>query len=245
MNWELFYLICFVIGFVFSVLSFLAGTLHLPLPKHFHFGGMGHGGAGGHAGVAHGVGHGVGHGPVAHGPAAGHAPGHGTAQGQVKSGSRGSRGGDFPLVNPMTMAAFLTWFGGTGYLLEHLRHIWVFAGFVFSSLAGLIGASIVFLFVAKVLMAHDYALDPLDYEMVGVLGRTSCSIRPEGTGEIIFIQQGARKACAARCEGEETLPKGLEVVVTRYERGVAYVKPWTELADSAGIPTEEQEQINE
>ena len=245
MNWELFYLICFAIGFVFSVLSFLAGTLHLPLPKHFHFGGMGHGGAGGHAGVAHGAGHGVGHGPVAHGPAAGHAStGHAPGHSPAKSGSRGSRGSDFPLVNPMTMAAFLTWFGGTGYLLEHLRHIWVFAGLIFSSLAGLIGAGIVFLFVAKVLMAHDYALDPLDYEMVGVLGRTSCSIRPEGTGEIIFIQQGARKACAARCEGEETLPKGLEVVVTRYERGVAYVKPWTELADSAGIPTE-QEQINE
>lgn len=241
MTWELFYLICFAIGFVFSVLSFLAGTMHLPLPKHFHFGGMGHAG-GAHLHIGHGAA--GGHGPVGHGATGGHAPGHGAAQGQVKSGSRGGRGADFPLVNPMTMAAFLTWFGGTGYLLEHLRHIWVFAGLVFSSLAGLIGAAIVFLFVAKVLMAHDYALDPLDYEMVGVLGRTSCSIRPEGTGEIIFIQQGARKACAARCEGEETLPKGLEVVVTRYERGVAYVKPWTELADSAGIPTE-QEQINE
>lgn len=234
MTWELFYLICFAIGFVFSVLSFLAGTMHLPLPKHFHFGGMGHAG-GGHLHIGHGA---------AGGHAPGHAPGHSAARGQVKTGSRGPRGSDFPVLNPMTTAAFLTWFGGTGYLLEHLRHIWVFAGLVLSSLAGLVGAAIVFLFVAKVLMAHDYALDPLDYEMVGVLGRISGSIRPEGTGEIIFIQQGARKACAARSESGESLPKGLEVVVTRYERGVAYVKPWTELADSAGIPTE-QEQINE
>jgi hypothetical protein len=218
MTWELFYLICFVAGFVFSVLSFLGGAmhLHLPVPKHFHFGGMGHGGVHGHFGA--------------------HAPSHGTAAKVHAKG--GSKGSGFPLLNPVTLAAFLTWFGGTGYLLERFRHVWVFAGLILSSLAGLMGASIVFWFVAKVLMAHDHALDPLDYEMVGVLGRISSSIRLAGTGEIIFIQQGARKGCAARSDGGQALPKGMEVVVTRYESGVAYVKPWDELADSAGIPTE-------
>lgn len=224
-NWELFYLICFVAGFLFSLLSFLSGTMHLhvQVPKHFHVGGIGHG-------------------PVSSHGSAGHAPGHGTAaKGQVKSSTKGSH---FSFINPMTLAAFLTWFGGTGYLLEHLRHIWVFAGLVVSSLAGVVGASIVFLFVAKVLMAHDYTLDPLDYEMVGVLGRISNSIRSEGTGEIIFVQQGTRRGCAARSENGESLPKGLEVVVTRYEHGIAYVRPWTELADSAGIPTEEEQTNN-
>jgi len=219
-NWELFYLICFVTGFLFSLLSFLSGTmnLHFHVPKHFHLGGTGH--APGHA-------------------PAGHAPSHGSpAKGHVKGRTRSSH---FSFVNPMTLAAFLTWFGGTGYLLEHLRHLWVFAGLILSSLAGLMGAGIVFLFVAKVLMAHDYTLDPLDYEMVGVLGRVSNSIRSEGTGEIIFLQQGARKGCAARSENGDSLPKGLEVIVTRYEHGIAYVRPWTELADSAGIPTEEEQ----
>jgi hypothetical protein len=227
MSWELFYLICFIAGFVFSVLSFLSGAmhLHLPIPKHFHFGGGGHAGAG----------HGAGHGPVR-----GHAPaGHGHAP-----AAKGHGGGHFPIVNPMTLAAFLTWFGATGYLMEHFRHIWVLGGLVLSSLAGMTGASIVFWFVAKVLMAHDYTLDPLDYEMVGVLGRVSGIIRSEGTGEIIFIQQGARKCSAARSESGESLPKGLEVVVTRYEHGIAYVRPWSELADSAGIPGE-QEQMKE
>ena len=219
-NWELFYLICFVAGFLFSLLSFLSGTLHMPVPKHFHIGGMGHGSGSGHG-------------------AAGHAPGHATAaKGHVKGGTKGSH---FSFFNPMTLAAFLTWFGGTGYLLEHLRHLWVFAGLVVSSMAGLAGAAVVFLFVAKVLMAHDYTLDPLDYEMVGILGRISNSIRNEGTGEIIFIQQGTRRGCAARSESGESLPKGLEVVVTRYEHGIAYVRPWNELADSAGIPTEEEQ----
>jgi hypothetical protein len=224
MSWEIFYLICFVVGFVFSVLSFLSGAmhLHLPIPKHFHFGDIGH------AGGAHGA---------AHGPVSGHgAAGHGHAP-----AAKGHSGGHFPIVNPMTLAAFLTWFGATGYLMEHFRHIWILGGLVLSSVAGLAGASIVFWFVAKVLMAHDYSLDPLDYEMIGVLGRVSGAIRSEGTGEIIFIQQGARKCSAARSETGGALPKGLEVVVTRYEHGIAYVRPWSELVDSAGIPAEEEQ----
>lgn len=131
----------------------------------------------------------------------------------------------------MTVAAFLTWFGGTGYLLVHLRHIWIFAGLVLASLVGLVAAAIVFVFVAKVLLANDQDTDPMDYDMVGVLGRISVPIRVDGTGELIFEQQGIRKPCAARSEHGEVLAKGEEVVVTRYERGVAYVRRWEELAN--------------
>ncbi len=223
MNWELFYLVCFVVGFTFSVVSFLGGLgrfhLHFHLPKHLHIGGFGHG-----------VGHGVGHaGPAAGGVRVAHG-------GRVKAGSTAH----FPFINPMTMAAFLTWFGGTGYLLVHLRHIWVFAGLVLASIAGLVAASIVFGFVAKVLMANDEDSDPLEYEMVGVLGRISVPIRVDGTGELIFEQQGVRKPCAARSERGELLAKGEEVVVTRYERGIAYVRRWEELANPLEASSEKK-----
>jgi membrane protein implicated in regulation of membrane protease activity len=221
MNWESFFLVCFVVGFSFSVLSFLGGLgrfhLHLLLPKHIHLGGLGHG-------AAPGAGHG--------GSAPAHAPTHGTAQAH-STHQAAANGGHFPFVNPMTMAAFLTWFGGAGYLLVHLRHIWIFAGLALASLAGLVAAAIVFVFVGKVLIANERDLDPLDYEMVGVLGRISVPIRIDGTGEIIFDQEGVRRTCAARCERNGPLAKGEEVVVTRYERGVAYVRRWEELANPA------------
>jgi hypothetical protein len=218
MNWELFYLICFVVGFAFTALSFLSGTLHFHfhLPHgHFHFGG----GAGGH---------GAGHG------AAGHAGGHGPAK-------MATHGGHFPFFNPMSIAVFLAWFGGTGYLLVHLRHIWAFAGLALATLAGLAGAGTVFLFVAKFLMARDFTLDPADFDMIGVLGRVSGTIRDGGTGEIIFEQMGMRKACAARSDSPEDIQRDEEVVVTRYEHGVAYVRRWNELAEKAGLLPEEEE----
>jgi len=221
MTLETFYLICFIAGFLFSVLSFLSGFLHvhLPVPKGFHGGGgMAHGGlhathgVNGHAGTAH------------HGP-------HG----------KGMKGGHFSFINPMTLAAFLTWFGGVGYLTEH-RHWVLLTGLGVATLAGLAGASIVFWFVAKVLMAEDYTMDPADYEMVGVLGRICSGIRENGTGEILYEQMGKRKVCAARSEAGETLSKGEEVVVTRYERGVAYVRRWEDLARDHGLLPEHETQ---
>lgn len=200
MNWELIYLVCFVVGFSFTLLSFLSGTLHFHFhfPGHVHIPTLGHG----------------------HGAGGAHGPGHGS-------------GAHFPFFNPMTLAAFLTWFGGAGYLLVHLRHIWIFAGLAMAMLAGLAGASIVFWFAAKVLMANERDLNPLDYEMVGVLGRVSIPIRTQGTGEIIFTQEGVRKTCAARSDKGDPLAKGEEVLVIRYERGVAYVQRWDDLENAA------------
>jgi membrane protein implicated in regulation of membrane protease activity len=181
-----------------------------------HFGGTGHG-AGPVAGAAHGAGSGV----------------------AGKAG--GTHGGHFPFVNPLTVAAFLTWFGGTGYLLVHLRHVWIFAGLLLASLSGLAASSIIFVLVAKVLMANDYEIDPLEYEMVGVLGRVSVPIRAGGgTGEMIYVQLGVRKPCAARSDGDEPLAKGEEVVVTRYERGVAYVRRWEDLTNPAEASPEDE-----
>ena len=68
--------------------------------------------------------------------------------------------------------------------------------------------------------------------MVGVLGMVTSSIRPSGTGELIFSQAGTRRATPARSEDGLEIAKGTEVVVTRYERGIAYVRPWEELTNS-------------
>jgi hypothetical protein len=97
---------------------------------------------------------------------------------------------------------------------------------------GLAGAGIVFLFVAKVLISTEENLDPADYEMVGVLARVSSPIRAGGTGELIFTQGGTRHTCGARSEDGSPIQKGAEVVVTRFEKGIAYVQRWEDLTAS-------------
>jgi hypothetical protein len=132
-----------------------------------------------------------------------------------------------------TISAFLAWFGGTGYLLTKYSGLWVGFVILISVLIGLIGAALIFFFVAKVLMRSEVALDPADYQMVGVLGAVTVSIREGGTGEIIFSQEGVRCCSGARSEDGSAIPKGAEVIVTRYEKGIAYVQRWEALAGEA------------
>jgi membrane protein implicated in regulation of membrane protease activity len=133
--------------------------------------------------------------------------------------------------NFATVAAFLAWFGGTGYLLERYSHFWVLAALAMATLSGLAAGAVVFWFLAKILMAREAPLDPADYDMVGVLGRLSIPIRTGGTGELIYSQEGTRRVCGARAEMNLAIPKGAEVIVTRYEKGIAYVRPWEDPAD--------------
>jgi membrane protein implicated in regulation of membrane protease activity len=136
-----------------------------------------------------------------------------------------------PWFNFGTLAAFLAWFGGTGYLLEHYYGVWFVAALGFATLSGLAAAAAVFWFLAKVLMAREAALDPADYEMIGVLGRLSLPIRLGGTGELIYSQEGTRRVTGARSEDNRAIAKGAEVIVTRYEKGIAYVRPWEDPVD--------------
>src|SRR6266853_5095954 len=150
-----------------------------------------------------------------------HAPGH--AHG-------GGHGGQVSPFNLISLTAFLAWFGGTGYLLTRHSTIWFWAALGISLLSGTGGAAIIYLFLSRVLSSPDEVLDPADFEMVGVLGRLSIPIREQGTGELIYSQAGTRRVCGARAEDCSAILKGTEVVVTRYERGIAYVRPWSEMA---------------
>ena len=144
--------------------------------------------------------------------------------------------GGFSFLNFGTMVAFLAWFGGTGYLLTEYSALWFITGLAVSALIGLAGAALVFWLVAK--FASDDPLDPEDYRMEGVLGRVSSRIRAGGTGEMIFSQEGTRRSAPACSEDGSEIPNDAEVVVTRYEKGIAYVRRWEDLTgadeDSSG-----------
>jgi hypothetical protein len=149
----------------------------------------------------------------------------------------GSRGGISP-VNGFTLTAFLCWFGGAGYLLQRYGAFVTPVILVFAALSGLVGGMLVFWFLAKVLIPHDKALTAEETEMTGVIGRVSGTIRGDGTGEILFSQNGARRSSAARSENGLPIARNIEVVVMRYERGIAYVRRWDEISGGESLSTD-------
>jgi membrane protein implicated in regulation of membrane protease activity len=191
-----FYLICFSVGLVLSLLSVIGGFAHL------------------HIGRIH-IGH-LAHGHLAHGHAA-------------------HRGHGLSAVNGFTITAFLCWFGGTGYLLHHFNIFIAPLVLILAVLGGIFGAALLWAILFKVLLPRERILTPEDTEMAGVLANVSDTIRDgNGVGEIIFSQTGARRAAAARSEDGHAIERGTEVVVIRYERGIAYVRRWDELTN--GLP---------
>jgi membrane protein implicated in regulation of membrane protease activity len=198
MTWTNFYLICFVVGFALSLLSFVAGNLrwHFPHLPHVHGG-----------------------------------PFHGHAAPHVGKGSVHGYSTHVSPFNFVTLAAFLAWFGGAGYLLTRFSTFISLVGLGLAMVSGVIGGGIIFLFLSRFLTSEEENLDPADFEMAGVLGRVSIPIREGGTGEIIYSQAGTRRTCGARSESDVAIPKASEVMVTHYERGIAYVRLWSEMSE--------------
>ena len=155
----------------------------------------------------------------------GHAEGHAAHAGQ---------GGISP-VNGFTLAAFLCWFGGCGFLLERYANFLTPIVLGVATITGVMGAAILFWFLARVLLPRERELTAEDTAVLGVLGRVSGMIYPSGAGEIQFSQNGVRRFAIARSEAGVAIPRGVEVVVMRYEQGIAWVRRWDEVADMASI----------
>ncbi len=136
-------------------------------------------------------------------------------------------------LNVSTVLAFLSWFGGAGYLVRNGLGWVAPIALVIGLLAGLAGAAAVTWFLRKVIAPADKAMDPRDYELPGTLARVSSSIRPDGTGEIVYEQQGYRQVSAARGLNGAAVGRGIEVVIMETRAGIAYVQPWTELIDES------------
>lgn len=161
------------------------------------------------------------HVPFVHHP---HAPSphHGHA-------AHGGRGTLSP-INFATTMAFLAWFGGTGYLLTSEFRWLTIPALTAAAVVGFSGAAIMFWIMARVLWSPDENMVSADYHMIGVLGRLSHPIRGDGIGEVIYSLGGSRHSCGARSADGRSIDKGTEVVVTAYERGIAYVQRWDDLA---------------
>jgi hypothetical protein len=193
MTWSEIYLLCFLVGFSLSVLSFVAGAVHIHLPFRMHlpFHGAHHAGVGGSHGGLKGAAH-------------------------------------ISWFNASSAMAFLAWFGGTGYLLTRHSHFVALVILGFSTAAGLAAGWVVFRFMVKLLNSTDAPMKSEDYRIEGSVGTISMPVRESGTGEIIFSLNGVRRCSGARSEDGKPLEKGAEVVIERYEKGIAYVKRWEE-----------------
>lgn len=163
--------------------------------------------------------------------------------GQAHADAEHIGGHDGPGVfNMPTIMAFITWFGGVGYILRQTLDL---SGYIAGPLAvvsGVTGGAIMFLLLARVLWPMmSKPLDRRDFHLPGTLAKVVSSIRDGegGVGEIVYAKNGARFTAGAKSEDGTAIHKGAEVVILRYEHGLAYVQDVADiraqLADEEGM----------
>ena len=163
-------------------------------------------------------------------------PGHGV-QGHGHSHSA-AHGHHLPnwlssLLSPSVLAVFLAWFGGIGYLLNKYSGFLLWINLLIAVIFGLAGAWILARFLSW-LMRNERVMNPSDYEMVGVLGHVSSTIRADGVGEVIYLHEGVRRSLCAKSETGALISRGEEVIVTHFEKGIALVRTWEAMTQQAG-----------
>jgi membrane protein implicated in regulation of membrane protease activity len=202
MTWSDIYLGCFFVGFSLSLLSFLAGAVHIHLPFKMHL-------------------------PF-HNWHLGHHGGAGASHGSHAASSNSHGASHLSWFNASTVLAFLAWFGGIGYILTLDSKIIAAVSFVIAVAAGLAASWVVFSFMVRLMNEEGSYLKEEDYRHEGLPGTVSMPIRENGIGEIHFMQAGARKSAGARSHDGKPLELGAEIVIERYEDGIAYVHRWSE-----------------
>src|SRR5207237_7560210 len=146
-----------------------------------------------------------------------HHHGGGGGHSLVKNGSElfGS------LFNLAAITIFLAWFGGVGLLLEEMTRLAAGGVVVIAGGAGLTGAAAIVRLV-RALRSREHPLQPI--QLVGTIGKLTIPIREGGTGEIVYTVDGRRRCSGARSDDtKRPIARDTEVVITRYDKGIAYV----------------------
>jgi membrane protein implicated in regulation of membrane protease activity len=164
-----------------------------------------------------------------------HTGSHGSHGGHAGHGHHAARGACgskilHEFLNIHSIAIFMAWFGGCAYLISRHSTLAMVVVVLIALVAGFAAAFALAAFL-RFLHSRERVLDPFDYDMTGVLGRVSSTILADGTGEILFSRDGSRQSACARSDEGQPIARDVEVIVTRYEKGVAYVRTWASMAN--------------
>ncbi len=158
--------------------------------------------------------------------------------GDVSSGTHDAGNHGASPFNIGTISAFLTWFGGIGYLLTAQVRLGILPVLLLSTVGGLLGAGIVFFLLVRVLVPGQTSyMREADYRLEGTLARVSIQLDGARTGEIVYERGGTTRSEGARSADGTALPRGSEVVILRYEKGIAYVETLDKLLAERGDPS--------
>jgi hypothetical protein len=134
-----------------------------------------------------------------------------------------SQGHGHSPVNFTTILAFLTGFGGTGYILWKNNGLNGMLILLIAVTIGLVIAFGLFMFLSKVLMRDENVMKEANYQLDGTLGTITVAVPMSGIGEMKFILGGTTRSIGVKEVYGNAISKGTKVVIVGMEKGMASV----------------------
>ena len=128
-------------------------------------------------------------------------------------------------LSPITVAAFITSFGGVGIVATQLFSIRPEISLIWATLGGFIMGGVVYLVYGRLLVAMQASSEVRQRELGGVVGEVIAPIAPTGVGEIMYVAKGSRISSPARSATGQAIPRGALVTIERMVGGTALVRP--------------------
>lgn len=128
-------------------------------------------------------------------------------------------------LSPITIASFITAFGGVGLITNNLTTLSPIVGLMISAISGVALSGFIFLVYTRVLMEAQGSSQVESGELIGITAEVITPIPPGKIGEVVIVVRGARIRHAARSFDEQAIPRGTLVEVVEEAGSVVIVKP--------------------
>jgi hypothetical protein len=130
-----------------------------------------------------------------------------------------------PSLSPVTVASFVTAFGGFGLIAMGLLNTSPQWSLAWASGGGLVMAIIAHFAFGYFLIAPQGSSDVRRSDILGAVGEVTTPIPAGSLGEVAFVAQGGRVTYPAKSASGVDIARGTTIVIEKVVSGVVVVRP--------------------
>lgn len=127
-------------------------------------------------------------------------------------------------LSPITIAAFVTSFGGVGIVTTQLFNVRPEFSLIWAILGGFVTGGVVYLLYGRLLVGMQASSEVRTQELTGTVGQVTVPIPANGAGEITYIAKGSRISSSARSISGQAIPRGTLVIIEQIIGGTVIVR---------------------
>lgn len=116
-------------------------------------------------------------------------------------------------LSPITIATFITTFGGVGMMMSSLTAFTPLLGLLVATVSGFAVSGALFLLYARVVTTVQGSSEVQMGELVGMTAEVIAPIPENNVGEVVLVARGARVRSSARSSDGQAIPRGTMVEI--------------------------------